>query len=94
MQDKQNATELYVHLVEGLVANKDKKLREQYKNVCKHMETFYTDVKILTVNTKRPKGVEKLIVVLIDEIKKKTITYMEAVKSGRYIWIAYRTKKN
>ena len=87
------ATELYEYLVQALLKNKDKKLKEQHKGVCEYMEKYYTDVKIATVNTKRPKGVEKLIIALIKELKQNTITYMEAVKSGRYIWIAYRTNK-
>ena len=87
MQNKQMATELYEHLVQALLKYKDKKLKEQHKSVCKYLEKCYTDVKIATVNTKRPKGVEKLIVALVKELKQNTITYMEAVKSGRYISI-------
>lgn len=94
MKNKQDITELYLNLVEGMLKYKDKKLQEQYKNVCKHMEQYYTDVKVLVVNTKRPKGVEKLITVLITELKKNNIKYMEAVKSEKYIWIAYRIEKN
>lgn len=93
MQNKQTATELYEYLVQALLKNKDKKIREQYKKVREEMLRYYTDVEIATVNTKRPKGIERLITVLIKEIRVGTITYMEAVKSGRYIWVAYRIKK-
>lgn len=93
MQNKQIASELYENLVQALLKNKDKKLREQHKSVYEYMEKYYTDAKIATVNTKRPKGVEKLITALVKEVKQNTITYMEAVKSGRYIWIVYRTNK-
>lgn len=93
MQNKQTATELYQYLVQALLKNEDKRLKDRYKKVAEEMQRHYTDVEIATVNTKRPKGVEKLITVLIREIKVGTITYMEAVKSGKYIWIAYRIKR-
>lgn len=93
MKSKKTATELYVYLVQALTQNKNKKLRELYKKVHEELQKHYTDVEIATVNTKRPKGIEKLITVLIKEIRVGTITYMEAVKSGKYIWIAYRTKR-
>lgn len=93
MKNKENSTELYFHLVEGLLANKEQKLKEILKNTQKHLEKYYTDVKVAVVNTKRPKGIEKLIMMITQELRKTNIKYMEAIKSGIYIWIAYRIEK-
>ena len=93
MQNKENSTELYYHLVEGLLENKEQKLREILKNTQKHLEKYYTDVKLVVVNTKRPTGIKKLIMMIIQELRKTNIKYMEAIQSGKYIWIAYRIEK-
>ena len=93
MQNKENSTELYYHLAEGLLKNKEKKLRELLTDTQKYLEKYYTDVKLVMVNTKRPTGIKKLIMMIIQELRKTNIKYMEAIQSGKYIWIAYRIEK-
>ena len=93
MQNKKDSAELYYHLAEGLLENKDQKLIEILENTQKHLEKYYTDVKVVVVNTERPTGIEKLIMMIIQELRKTNIKYMEAIQSGKYIWIAYRIEK-